>query len=182
MENVQRLVLKIFTTCAVGMLIGGCMPAEPTRKKLPVVLSSDGIESGPGFGIKRMHDKSWSGYGFAVSNTELSINGLPQSCVRVSMPEAENDVQTMNLLAMYKPFAVTMLTEWSKQNRNGVVVDMRANPLLDGSRADFMVEKQDVFSFPLIFLWDAYSATRASAYMSMLNDVPGVSVKKAMLR
>jgi hypothetical protein len=181
MKNSQTFLVVFFVTCAAGLLIGGCMPAEPTRKKLPVLLSNDGIESGFGFGVKKQ-EKSWSGYGFTVSNTELSVNGLVQPCVSVSMPDAESDVQAMNLLAMYKPFAVTMLTEWSKQNRNGVVVDMRSNILLEGSRADYMVEKQDLFSFPLIFLWDNYSAARASSYMSVLNDVPGVKIRRTDIR
>jgi hypothetical protein len=157
-----------------GFFQTGCMPGvSPERKKMPGYLQYDAFESNYPFSSKL--ESMQGGLGFATEEVDLSGNGKNQHCIAVPLPDASFDAMVISMFESYKMFAIPLLTEWGKQNRNGVILDLRANREQTGSRSDYMLEKSGEFSIPVMLIWDEASANRAHTFTQMLQNLSGIN-------
>ena len=143
---------------AVGIFFGcaGAGPGRPERKKMPD-LTDWALGASP------------ADFPFHTGVIDIGT----ASFISVALPDPAYDSAAMGLISSYEPFALPLLTEWAKQERKGVVVDLRSRPD-GGMRADYTVDRSGAFSIPVIFLWDQASAGRAAAYINVLQSLSSV--------
>jgi len=160
----------------IALLATGCMTSQtPSRKKMPNYLESGYLEATNPFNTKIDRLQTLS---LVATNELVMVEDRSVSCVAVPLNSAAYDEPIFSLVQEYKPLAVMLLTNWVAMGHNGAVLDLRSNPSQSAIQAQYFLEKQGAFSLPVILKWDKASEPRAFAYMSLLNDVPGVSVKK----
>jgi len=153
------------------LLYGCAAPGGSPRKKMPEFTGGGGeFEAFTPFKNQNAE------MGFLSRNTNMLYQGIPIECVSFTLP-ASLDEQVLSLFSQYKPFAGPLLAAWAKQQRNGVVIDLKSSSGLGASQADFQVKNADNSIIPIVFLWNSQSALRASKYMNMLGEIPGVTVK-----
>ena len=173
MENRKFLTGILFAIAT--MVVAGCDQKIP-RKRLPPLSITDEIEGDyvPFQGKIQENDDE---YAFNVSDVDILTGGTMQACISVPISAGVSDSAIAQLLDTYRPFAIPLVTQWSKQTGKGVVLDFRSegSKVFEnaGGRADYVLEKQNAFSVPVIFLWDKISASRASAYMNVLKRYAG---------
>lgn len=173
-RNLLSLKKAAVLALATILLYGCAASGGGQRKKMPEFANSEGeFEAFQPF--KNQKSEGY-GLGFNTINTDVMYNGVTTECVSVTLPSSL-DAQASALFSLYKPLAGVLLGEWAKQQRNGVVIDLKSAPGPGGSRADYQIKNPDDSSIPVIFLWNNQSAARASLYISMLSEVPGVTVK-----
>jgi hypothetical protein len=181
MKNKQFFAGALFAIA--GMAFASC-DQKPPRKTLPSLSITDEIE-GAYTPFQKDYPESNDVYAFNTSNVDMVTGGTTQACISIPMSDAGSDSAIIHLLDTYKPFAIPLLSQWSKQGRNGVVLDFRsANSKVlgdAGGRADYIMEKENSFSVPVIFLWDKTSESRALGYMTIFKAYTSeslVSVRK----
>lgn len=175
-KYIKRFIIPFLM--GMGTVLSGCAGSGgSTRKKMPE-FNDDGnaFEYGQPFHTNRT-ERSTYGLGFTTSNVDMMSDGSLALCTAVSIPPAA-DEQVMNLLSVYKPLAGSLILQWSKQQRNGVVLDFRTKGGYEQERADFRIDGSDHTGVPVIFLWDKQSSVRASTYMSMLTGFPDLPVTR----
>ena len=168
------------TLLLISFIIGSCATGAPVRKKMPDYLQYDAFENDNPFQGKQ-RNVSAAEYKFTYNESEITgTDGKSQECISVPLQDATYDAFAISLFESYKVFAMPLLTEWAKQSRSTVVLDLRANTVQMGSRADYSLEKDGEFSIPVILLWDASSEARAATFARLLQTVPGVECRKAV--
>jgi len=153
---------------------GGPGPAAPTRKKMPELTSLEGPESYIPYGERQ----SIGGLFLNTGYVDLQVSGGFRTMFVVSLPYAGDDSLILNLVEMYRPLAVPLLSNWVQQQKHPVLIDLREPGSRNVSRAEYLVQRQGAFSLPVVFLWDSHSAGRASNYMELLNTTPAISVTR----
>lgn len=96
----------------------------------------------------------------------------------IPLPDAAGDSATMSLVNTYKPIAIPFLTQWAQQQQTGVVIDLRADESQQLQRTEYLVQRQNAFSIPVIFLWDRSSAARAAGFINILETYPAVKANR----
>jgi hypothetical protein len=164
--------------CTAGML-SGCQPSGPglpTRKKMPDFNSDDNnFESAIPFSGNPA-SQSQSSFAFSTSNVDLVINGATQGFVSIPLPDAAVDSSAISLINTVKPFALTMMSAWAKQQRHGVVIDLSAHNGAEVHRTDYVLEKYNDFTIPVVVMWDQASTYRVSKLKSIIGGLPAVSL------
>jgi len=159
--------------CGCGV---GSAP-EPRRKMPDFNTMTDGIEFSLPFTHQRLENltQKKSLVPFAITNVDLILNGSLHSFVSVPLLSPGSDSLAYNMINTYKLFAMPLLAQWSRQERNGVLLDLRSKTGNQQFRADYLIEQSENSAFPVVFLWDNSSSQRAAVYMNLMQELPGVS-------
>jgi hypothetical protein len=167
----QRVLLALCLTAIIGCSGLGSGPSLPGRKKMPdLTFDDDNFEGVPAF--QNRPTNFLPAYGFNVQETELSINGTTQGFVSIALPDPSTDEATVNLLEGLKPFALTLLSGWAQQQRNGVAIDLSAHNGEIIHRSDYKLEQSNGFSIPLVLIWDRNSESRVNTIKQLISEVP----------
>ena len=152
--------------CAAALC--SCQEAKlPPRKKMPA-LNSLSVPEGE-WNLRSANDNAFP---FATSDIDVMQNGAIRTYLRVSLPGAAEDSAAMNLVNLYRPLASTLLSQWGGIGRDGVLIDLRSRPGAYNQRADYLLEKHNAFSIPVIFLWDQAASGRVAVFMQLLGELP----------
>ncbi|KAA2238947.1 hypothetical protein F0L74_22290 [Chitinophaga agrisoli] len=161
---------------AVTLSFQSCAPSGggSSRKKMPELTGSQSLESYVPYGMQQGN----AAFPFATGYVDVMANGQMETLLSVALPDAAEDSMMLSIIAHYKPLATMLLTQWAQQQKTGVLIDLRSSPVTTALRADFMVQRQDAFSLPVVFLWDRNSAPRAAGYMRLLDSAPGFNITR----
>lgn len=140
---------------------------KPPRKKMPELNGFSVPENERSSNVRRA-----DGLPFATADIDMMVEGTIHSFLKISLPYAADDSIALNLFNQYRPFAVPLLSQWNNMRRDGVVIDLRSQAGGYSLQADFVIEKHNTFSIPVVFMWDRSSASRAAAFMNMLHELP----------
>lgn len=180
----QTAVFSLISTLMLyATLMAGCSGtpgAEPQRNKMPEFADlSNGFE-GEGYGFQNKSANSYKQFGLTVNDVDVSFMGIRESCVSISLPSAADDSVAFNLVHTYGRFAFPLFNEWSKRERNGVVLDLREQYETGAAphKAEYLVTCGNNVDIPVIFLWDQSSAQRASGYVRLLDQVMGLNYRR----
>lgn len=174
---------KIVGLAFAILLLQGCSGApsgDPPRNKMPEFADmSNGFEGG-GYSFQSRRTRDYSEFGLTLTNVDIGFMGTLESCVSVALPSASDDSVAFNLVHTYGRFALPMLSEWSKRERNGVVLDLREQSQTGvvPHKTEYLVSCGNNRDIPVIFLWDAFSAQRAAAYTQLLDQLSGIGYRK----
>ena len=166
---VVPLIAMGFYSCSPG---GDSLPA---RKKMPEFASNDGFEGAVPFS-GNSNATAASTFAFKTGNIDLDVDGHNQNLVVVAMPDASTDSVALSLVNSVKPFALPMLSGWAKQQGRGVLIDLSSHNGEEAYRADYVLQKPDDFSIPVVLMWDNASASRVVLLKEVLDDVPSISL------
>lgn len=170
-SNVSRLFFACIGPALLTGILYGC--GNKTARKKMLTLNSQGLFEAPSFA------GAAGDLPFYTSDIEIQSGGTMETFVAVSLPDPANDSLAMNLVNSYKPFALPLLTEWGSQERKGVLIDLRSNASPAIRREDYVIERADAFSIPVVFLWDPASANRAAAFIGLLQSLPAVHCRRS---
>ena len=96
----------------------------------------------------------------------------------IPLPDPADDSATLALVNNYKPIAIPLLTQWAQQQQTGVVIDLRKDESQQVQRTEYLVQRQNAFSIPVVFLWDRSSAARAAGFINILESYPAVKANR----
>jgi hypothetical protein len=154
---------------------------RPARKKLPD-LGGD-LASWEGIKINQdRHPEQIPGLPpFYASDTTLRLGGRTTDLLTITLPDPAYDSLATKLVTAWSPVARTLLDQLAARGENGVLIDLRTDPTgQDHSgieSASYQVDRQVLagarISVPVVFCWDATSATRATAFIEALREMPG---------
>lgn len=96
----------------------------------------------------------------------------------IPLPDAADDSATLSLVNTYKPIAIPFLTQWAQQQQTGVVIDLRQDESQQLQRTEYLVQRQNAFSIPVVFIWDRSSATRAARFINILESYQAVKANR----
>ncbi|RFZ90231.1 hypothetical protein D0C36_20755 [Mucilaginibacter conchicola] len=155
--------------------IAGCeggTPSLPTRKKMPELNNyNDAFEGGYTFGHSDSKaDKNH--YGFTTSNVDLNYGSVSRPFVQFDLPDSSTDSATVSLLQNLKPFALPLLANFARRQRNGVAIDLTLSPSKEKQRTDFLLEQQDGFSIPVVIFYDKSTAYRMNEIKALAAQMP----------
>jgi hypothetical protein len=169
---------KIIAVLLIAITLYGCGGggAAPARKKMPEFNSLDGIEGG-GFSSSNSQPQQGS-FAFAPTNVDMVFEGSQRGFVSIPLPDAGTDSAAISLINTMKPFAMPMLAAWAQQQRNGVVIDLSRHNGVNTHRTDYVMQKGNDYSIPVVIIWDAASSYRVSLIKSMVDDVPYLKLNK----
>ncbi len=176
--NLSKRLLSAggFLSLAVALSLQSCAPAGggSSRKKMPELTDGQGLASYVPYGMQQGN----AAFPFATGYVDVMANGQMETLLSVALPDAAEDSMMLSIIDHYKPLATMMLTQWAQQQKTGVLIDLRSSPITTAQRADFVVQRQDAFSLPVVFLWDRNSASRAAGYMRLLDTAPGFTITR----
>lgn len=175
MKIQQRLLTKGSAFLLISSFLYSCTQV-PQRKKMPGYLQSQSFEDEDPFQTGNRYNIA--GLELTAAPVDIVSGGRMEKYISIPLPDASYDAMVTNLFQSYKLLAVPLLTEWAKQGRNGVVLDLRSNTAQSGSQTGYSLQKGSDFSIPVIFIWDAGSASRATSLMQLAQDIPGVDFRK----
>ncbi|MBK8088065.1 MAG: hypothetical protein IPK31_09015 [Chitinophagaceae bacterium] len=173
MKRINHVQVFAATVLFAVILMASCAQA-PSRKKMPGYLNAEDFEAAYPFKTKAGRTAEFS---LTASDENLLFEGSVQKFVTVPLPDPSFDLLVADLIEQYKPYAATMIAAWVKQGNQGVIFDLR-NSSDEGTSATCRVEKPGEFSLPVIFRWDAGSASRANVFMTLLMNTPGFNTKR----
>ena len=151
-----------------GIGCGG--PTKPARKKMPG-FNSLGV-SDP------INPTGLTDFPFSTGEMDVQSGSTQSVFHSVALPDASYDSLAMGIIARNRPYAVSLLGQWSKQDGKGVVIDLRGNGGNTGHRADYILERAGEFSIPVIFLWDRSSEARAAAFIDIMRSEPSIQCRR----
>jgi hypothetical protein len=156
----------------------GCAPTDSPgeRKKLPKMI---------GGGVEWESAASFADGGVSVApgNRGFSYGDTLVEGRRfysVSLSGGGVDSMAMQLVKMYEPFAPGAIQILQQQGFSGVLVDLREGRGTGFRSETFLATSAFGQSAPLIFLYDAGSSARASAYIQKLHQLPGIQASARM--
>jgi len=76
------------------------------------------------------------------------------------------------LVNSFKPFALPLLSAWAQYQKQGIVLDLSNHTGLEIHRTDYVIEKSNDFSIPVVIIWDQLSAVRVASLKTLVEDVP----------
>ncbi len=170
--------LPIIGMLALLMLfLSACTTTQtPSRKKMPSYLESGYYEPDNPFNIKK---EGFNELSFITGQEDILINEKSVSFTVVPVKSAAQDETFFSLIKEYKPLTAVLLTSWkASANNGGALIDLRSNTAIAGMQAQYNLQTEEAIMFPVIFRWDKVSAGRAASYIGLLNNIPGVTVKK----
>lgn len=172
------LVLKCsLLIVSAGFLFSCSEPAggagRPDRKKM-FTLNDQELTGECNF-ARPAHELQQTSFG--MHDVDLTVNGIRGTYVSLAMPDASCDSAAIAMALTCKPFAVTLLSQWAKQEKKGVLFDLRHNYNNDELRSDYVVESPGMRSVPVTFLYDRYSANRVAGYINTIKLVPALQCK-----
>ena len=170
----------VFAHCSIIILLVGCQPGggSPDRKKMPEFAADYSLEGPPPF-QHSMKEEGTPGWGFQTSDIVLTVNGSTEGFVYVPLPDPANDSLAVSLLRSYKTFALPLLGTWAQQQHKGVAIDLSSHGNQPSHRADYVLEKPNDFSIPVVIIWDESSASRAIALKSLVRELPAVTLRSS---
>jgi hypothetical protein len=151
---------------AGGALIS-CQRSRPARKKLPPELNSF-TDVPPGF----TPVKAPSDILFYYSDTTLLIQGFRRNLAVISFADPGKDSTIRSLVIAGQSLTSYWLAELRRDNKTGVVIDLRQDEYSPSIRKDYLVEPGGL---PVIFLWDKTSAARAATFTQLFEQFPGIN-------
>ena len=147
----------------------GC-DVRPERKKLPESVSLQGWEDMP---LAKAEKQP-----FIVSDTTISEGNKLASFLSVTLDDPQYDSVAMQILTKYEPFAGFLIEKWAKQQKKGILLDLRVRPGAEIHRADFLLKKtlsdNPDIKIPLILIWDRSSAYRFDYLIAALTSIPEI--------
>lgn len=157
------LLIGIFSSC------GG----RPERKKMPEFAGLN-LEGEPPFKSQETGIKEWP---FYTGDTSIMIDGTVSTFLSLAMPYPAYDSLAWSTVKAYEPFAVSFLMEWARLGKDGILIDLRNNTGRETHRADFRIEGREsaIMPIPVVFLWDAGSTARATAFIGTLRLLPEIN-------
>lgn len=176
----MKIIHKFLTGISLFLLatsLFSCSPGGsglPQRKKMPEFKSYDGIEGAVPFS-NTTESTPQGAFAFAANNVDLMFNGNMEGFLSVALPNAATDSAAVSLINTVKPFALTMLSTWAQQQRHGVVIDLSSH---NGEvfRTDYLLQKTNDFSIPIVVMWDRPSQYRVASIKSIIAGVPLVTL------
>jgi hypothetical protein len=159
---------------ALLLLLSGacisCQRGRPTRKKLPPELNSFADLPAQ---LTPLYLPS--GVIFYSSDTTMLIKGLRRNLTVISFFDPDKDSTVRNLIAAGQSLLPGLIAELHRENKTGVVIDLRqeeGNPTI---RQDYLVTPHEEQRLPVVFLWDKSSAGRAMTFMGQLERLPDIT-------
>jgi hypothetical protein len=168
---------------SAALLLQGCSGApsgDPPRNKMPEFADmSNGFEGG-GYSFQSRHTRNYSEFGLTLSNVDIGFMGTTEPCVSIALPSAADDSVAFSLVHTYGRFALPLLNEWSKRDRDGVVLDLREQPETNvvPHKTEYLVNCGNNRDIPVVFLWDQFSSQRAAAYAQLFDQLSGIGYRK----
>lgn len=154
---------------SLTIAIYGC-EGRPDRKKLPDFSSLQGWEDTP---LPKVEKQP-----FFVSDTTINEGRKLSSYLTVTMADPMYDSIAISMVTSYEPVAGLLFEKWAKQQKKGILIDLRTRPGNEAHRADFLVKKSvpddPAVKIPLIFIWDRASAYRFDYLMNALTSIPEI--------
>lgn len=165
--------LKGITAVLIAATVYSCSGGgSPKRKEMPEFDSYNGFEGAVPFSGHGVQPQG--AYGFTTTNVDMMLNGSMQGFVSVALPDASNDSLVVNLLHSFKPFALPLISSWSREQRRGVMIDLSSHTDVNVHRTDYLLTKNDDFTISVVVIWDQGSAARVAALREMANELPFV--------
>lgn len=154
---------RSFFLCFYGLLLLGCWACSegrPIRKKMPE------WEGGPG------------GAGmtpYTISDTSFLVEGHRRHYLCYTLPLPAYDSIVWNLVRAYEPLAPSLLRDWTAQDKDGILIDLRTGSSTI-RQVDFELDKvgATTFHLPITLIWDAASAERARGYLDAAQSLSGI--------
>jgi hypothetical protein len=147
----------------------GC-EGRSERKKLPDFRSLYGWEDRPltKTGVQP----------FQTNDTSIAEGGRLCSFVAVALPDPSGDSLAVSIATSYGPVAGTLIEQWARLDKRGILIDLRSQPGNDDYRADYLVKANlpdnDHFNVPVVFVWDHGSANRAGYFIKEISSIPEI--------
>jgi hypothetical protein len=151
---------------AGGALIS-CQRSRPVRKKLPPELTSFSDVPPQLTPVKAPSDIL-----FYYSDTTLLIQGLRRNLAVIGFADPDKDSTIRALINAGQSLTSYWLAELRRDNKTGIVIDLRQDEYSPSIRKDYLVEPAGL---PIIFLWDKTSAARAAAFTQLFEQFPGIN-------
>lgn len=163
--------IAFFGVLLLSALLCSCSgaPSPKPRKKFPAFNSFSDFNHSLSFSKST---ENYDGLPFGGTDLDFFSDGKFSSYTYIPMGDAQSDSLVLNLINTYKPFAIPMLSEWSKQYKKGVLIDFRTKHSSFYASKEFNLESVGSFSFPVVFIYDGNSAARASLFMGTINGMP----------
>lgn len=166
LSKTTTLLITLLLMSFLYACTGGTAPKP--RKKFPAFNSFGDFNNTLSFSRQ---GENYKGLPFGGSDLEFYTHGKFTSYTYIPMGDAQSDSLVMNLINTYKPFAMPMLSDWCNQYKKGVLIDFRPKPGLSYSSSEYNLEAAGSFSLPVVFIYDGNSASRASLFMGIMQDM-----------
>jgi hypothetical protein len=162
-----------FTSAAVfawlTLAFYGC-DVRPERKKLPEFSGLQGWEDMP---LAKSEKPP-----FLIGDTTINDGNKLASFLSFTMTDPMYDSVTMHMIKSYEPFTGLLFERWAKQQKKGILIDLRLLPDSDPRRADFSLKKNTTeyspIKVPLIIIWDRASEYRFDYLLNALRTMPEI--------
>jgi len=171
----SRLIMKFYKPVFIMMLtlwvIALCAcDGRPARKKLPDFTSLQGWEDLPLAKTEKQF--------FFTSDTTIMEGSRLVNFLSISLPDPMYDSLAISMATSYKPLAATLIEQWSKKEKKGVLIDLRNKAGNDDRRANFLVKKNlpdnANINIPVVLIWDRASAYRADYLIKLMSSMPEI--------
>ncbi|MBO9634236.1 MAG: hypothetical protein J7578_14065, partial [Chitinophagaceae bacterium] len=108
---------------------------------------------------------------------DLSSDAGTNSYYSITLPDPAYDSLAFSLVNNYRPLALSLLSQWTKQNGGtGFIVDLRSGSN-EGKRQDYSVQF-DGKKLPVVLLWDNSSVVRAQSFLNIARQIPGFDISE----
>lgn len=170
-----------FRKMAVAILLAGALvscgagpSAPPERKKFPMFSDNGQAADIP---LNLAVPEAETSRPFATGYVDLSSDGTTSSYYSIALPDPGYDSLAFSLVNNYKPLALSLLSQWAKQNGGvGFIVDLRSSAS-NGKRQDYSVQFEGK-KLPVVLLWDSKSAVRAQSFLNSARQIPGFDISE----
>ena len=114
----------------------------------------------------------------ADGETTITEGGKLARYLCVTMSDPSYDTVALRLAASYEPFASMLIEKWAKQEKKGILIDLRTKVSNDIHRADFLIKENlsdnSNMKIPIIFIWGPSSAYRFDYLVNALTSIPEI--------
>ena len=116
-------------------------------------------------------------YLFYCTDTALLIDGLRHDFLVLAIPDPARDSTIGTLIATGESLAPYLLNELHQLDKSGIIIDLRLSLATPTIRQDYQVTSTALkaSNFPIVFLWDQSSASRAAFFTGYVRQFPGIS-------
>jgi hypothetical protein len=184
-------MIVVICSLLLSGLLPGCLPTgpgktPPTRKKMPAPRLSDGSWEGGGSISLDPATPSSAGmpvlsapWPFAMADTTIGLGNRSDDFVVLRLPSTDYDYLLLSA-KNFEPLLPMWLNSWPQSGRRGIAIDLSTGGSgLTVLRADYRLDcpAQHV-SLPVVLLWDAPSAPRASLLTQFIQSLSTVRCER----
>lgn len=162
----HRLIFGIL----LSLLCFSCQRGRPGRKTLPPESVSLNDES-PSYNTH----PPVSNILFYYSDTSLLWQGLRRNLAVITLASPNKDSVICSVINAGQSLLPSLFTQLRGESKSGVVIDLRQVATQPTIRQDYLISTDKSDQLPVIFLWDRSSAARASIFINLFEQYPGLS-------